>query len=103
MGKHIIDRLRNLEFEQDVSEADCYGGVDMGSADPIDAVDGDGHGQAPSGRDDDPVRVVSFGLLEGDIGDNAIAQDSRAVEEAQLFIDAAHSCFNRLQGGRVLP
>ena len=25
------------------------------------------------------------------------------IEEAQLFIDAAHSCFGRLQGGRVLP
>ena len=25
------------------------------------------------------------------------------IEEAQLFIDAEHLCFNRLQGGRVIP
>jgi len=25
------------------------------------------------------------------------------IEEAQLFIDAAHSCYGRLQGGRALP
>ena len=47
----------------------------MGSADPIDAVDGDGHSQAPSGSDDDPARVVSFCFVEDDVGDHAIAQD----------------------------
>ncbi len=43
--------------------------------------------------------------LKGNGGNGHTTQDlaRQRIEEAQLFIDAAHSCFGRLQGGRALP
>ncbi len=43
--------------------------------------------------------------LQGNGGNGHTTGDlaRQRIEEAQLFIDAAHSCFGRLQGGRALP
>jgi sulfite reductase (ferredoxin) len=43
--------------------------------------------------------------LHGNGGNGHTTRDlaRQRIEEAQLFIDAAHSCFGRLQGGRATP
>ena len=46
----------------------------MGAADLAGNENSHEDGQTPAGGDDDPARVIAFGLVQDDIGDYAVTQ-----------------------------
>src|SRR5205085_7923852 len=73
LGDYVHRYSRPVE-SADGSKRDRHGGIQVRAADAIHAVDGDGDGERPPGGDDDPTRVVSFGALQHDVGDDAVAE-----------------------------
>ena len=69
------DIKRDRPFElSNHGERNRDGRIQVSAANCADRVDGQSHGQRPTGRNDNPAAGVTFGALEHGIGNHAIAQ-----------------------------
>src|SRR3954470_7543630 len=57
-----------------LGHGESYGGIQMRSTECLRTEDTNKNRQTPTGRDDNPARVVSFGAGQEHIGDDAVSE-----------------------------